>query len=66
LIYGEWKTISDGVKMQVRRSDPGAVRVLLRFDPGKGYSLHRHPTGEEVFVFDGIYTEMGKDCKAGS
>lgn len=61
----EWKKVSDGVEMLVLRLEPGEIRVLLRFAPGKGYSKHLHPSGEEVFVIEGTYSDMGKDYEAG-
>jgi anti-sigma factor ChrR (cupin superfamily) len=65
-IEKDWIKVSDGVQMLVLRLEPGEVRVLLRFAPGKGYSKHRHPSGEEVFVLDGTYSDMGVDYEAGS
>lgn len=62
----EWKKVNDGVEMLVLRLEPGEIRVLLRFEPGKGYSKHRHPSGEEVFVIEGTYSDRGKDYEAGS
>jgi anti-sigma factor ChrR (cupin superfamily) len=65
-IEKDWLKVSDGVQMLVLRLEPGEVRVLLRFAPGKGYSKHRHPSGEEVFVLEGTYSDMGVDYEAGS
>jgi anti-sigma factor ChrR (cupin superfamily) len=62
----DWIKVSDGVHMFVLRVEPGEVRVLLRFAPGKGYSKHRHPSGEEVFVLEGTYSDMGVDYESGS
>lgn len=63
----EWKTISDGVEQLVLRLEPGEEgRFLVRFAKGKGYPKHRHPDVEEVFVIEGIYSDMGKDYGAGS
>lgn len=62
----QWKKVSDGVEMLVLRLDPGEIRVLLKFDPGKGYAMHKHPSGEEVYVLEGTYSDMGKDYEAGS
>lgn len=62
----DWKKLNDGVEMLVLRFQPGEVRVLLRFAPGKGYQHHRHLSGEEVFVIDGVYKDMGKEYQSGS
>jgi quercetin dioxygenase-like cupin family protein len=34
--------------------------ILLKFDAGATYPLHRHPAGEEVFVLEGDI-KLGKD-----
>jgi anti-sigma factor ChrR (cupin superfamily) len=65
-IEKEWIKVNDGVKMLVLRLEPGEVRVLLKFAARKGYSKHRHPSGEEVFVLEGTYSDMGVDYEAGS
>ena len=62
----EWKTVSEGVDMLVLRLEPGEVRVLLRFAPGRGYPRHKHPEGEEVFVLDGLYLDMDTEYTRGS
>ena len=61
-----WLKIDDGVEMLVLRHEPKEVRALLKFAPGKGYSRHMHPEGEEVFVITGIYSDNGIDYPAGS
>ena len=36
----------------------GAERVyLLRWHPGRGFPLHRHPGGEELFILEGRYAD---------
>ncbi|MBO8157715.1 MAG: cupin domain-containing protein [Bacillaceae bacterium] len=62
----QWKKVNEGVEMLILRSEPGEVRALLRFAPEKGYPRHRHPEGEEVFVLEGIYKDMGKEYSTGS
>jgi quercetin dioxygenase-like cupin family protein len=62
----EWKSVDEGVEIAVLRFEPAEVRVLLRFAPGKGYPHHRHPEGEEVFVIEGVYEDMGTVYNAGS
>ncbi|UOQ94800.1 cupin domain-containing protein [Halobacillus shinanisalinarum] len=62
----QWKTVGDGVEMFVLRFEPGEVRTLLRFAPGKGYAPHRHPDGEEVFVLDGVYKDMDTEYGPGT
>ncbi|SER19675.1 ChrR Cupin-like domain-containing protein [Gracilibacillus ureilyticus] len=62
----DWKAVDEGVEMAILRFEPGEVRALLRFAQGKGYPRHRHPEGEEVFVIDGIYEDMGVSYGPGS
>ncbi|WP_158302256.1 cupin domain-containing protein [Paenibacillus mesophilus] len=54
------------MEMNVLRLEPGEVRTLLRFAPGKGYPRHKHPAGEEVFVISGVYSDNGVDYPEGS
>ena len=62
----KWKSVDEGVDIAILRFEPGEVRALLRFAPGKGYPRHCHPEGEEVFVIEGVYEDMGATFKAGS
>jgi anti-sigma factor ChrR (cupin superfamily) len=62
----EWKSVIDGIEMIILRLEPGEVRALLRFSPGKGYPQHKHPAGEEVFVVSGVYSDNGVDYSEGS
>ncbi len=59
-----WKKIDDGIEMLVLRFEPKEVRVLLKFDPGKGYARHSHPEGEEVYVISGTYSDNGVNYPA--
>jgi quercetin dioxygenase-like cupin family protein len=62
----KWKNVNDGVQMLILRSKPKEMRVLLRFEPNKGYGRHRHPAGEEVFVVEGVYKDKGVEYSPGS
>ena len=59
---------------------PGVSRVMLdrvggeiaratsivRYQPGAGYSPHRHDGGEEILVLDGVFSDEHGDYPAGS
>ena len=54
---GMYKTISDGVEMQVlRRHDNGGLTFLVRMQDGALAPLHDHPGGEETYVLQGSLT----------
>jgi anti-sigma factor ChrR (cupin superfamily) len=38
-------------------AEKGMVTSIVRFDPGAGFTLHDHPTGEEVLVLDGTFAD---------
>ncbi len=39
---------------------------IVRYEPGAGYSPHRHDGGEEILVLDGVFSDEHGDYPAGS
>jgi anti-sigma factor ChrR (cupin superfamily) len=39
---------------------------IVRYEPGAGYSPHRHDGGEEILVLDGIFSDEHGDYPAGT
>ena len=39
---------------------------IVRYEPGAGYSSHRHDGGEEILVLDGVFSDEHGDYPAGS
>ncbi len=65
-----WTTSShDGVwgKPLAREdAEQGHVTSLVRFDAGAGFASHNHPSGEEIFVLEGTFSDESGDYPAGS
>lgn len=67
-----WRPLAEtgvsGVAVKVLRRDPAADRaptILLKFDPGASYPVHRHPGGEELFVLEGDLDVGGRSLGPG-
>ena len=63
----EWKPLNEegisGLYVKSLLFDAANKRsptILLKFDAGATYPLHKHPAGEEVFVLEGDI-KLGKD-----
>lgn len=39
---------------------------IVRYEPGAGYSSHRHDGGEEILVLDGVFSDEHGDYPAGT
>jgi len=54
----EWRSFADapGVRYKVLRHHAGrtGITLLLEFAPGASYPAHRHPSGEEYYVLEGM------------
>jgi quercetin dioxygenase-like cupin family protein len=46
--------------------ETGRSAVMVKFEPGAEYDLHRHPEGEEYFVVEGSLEDGGRTWGAGS
>lgn len=50
----EWQQIAPGIfRGELRTLGPGAGAAVLRFSAGSTSGEHRHPGGEDLFVFSG-------------
>jgi quercetin dioxygenase-like cupin family protein len=50
----QWSEIAPGIERgELRATQPGAGAALLRFAAGATSGDHRHPEGEELFLFSG-------------
>jgi quercetin dioxygenase-like cupin family protein len=50
----QWSQMAPGVERgELRTTQPGAGAALLRFAAGAKSGDHRHPAGEELFLFSG-------------
>jgi quercetin dioxygenase-like cupin family protein len=50
----QWSEIAPGIERgELRATQPGAGAALLRFAAGATSGDHRHPAGEELFLFSG-------------
>ena len=58
----------EGVEWKKLFYDPksGQSAVLLRFEPGAAYGVHRHPAGEEYLVLEGSLEDGGSTHQAGT
>lgn len=61
-------TSSPGVRFKVLHHDEVSDRssMLLHFEPGAVYALHRHPEGEEYLVLEGSVTDGGAERAPGT
>jgi len=66
---GEWReTPYVGVRWKKLHFDreTGRSAVLVKFEPGAVYDVHRHPAGEEYYVIEGSLEDGGKTWGTGS
>ena len=66
---GEWReTPYVGVSWKKLLFDKETARsaVLVKFEPGAVYDVHRHPAGEEYLVLEGSLEDGGRTWGAGS
>jgi anti-sigma factor ChrR (cupin superfamily) len=58
----------EGVRWKKLRFDPrtGESTVMLRFEPGAAYGMHRHPGGEQYYVLEGSLEDGGERYGAGT
>lgn len=64
----DWRPFADapGVHYKVLRhhEQRRGVTLLLRFDAGAHYPVHRHPQGEEYYVLEGTLEDGGREYGA--
>lgn len=46
--------------------EAGRVTSVVKYGPGSSFRSHPHPEGEEIFVLEGIFTDVNGDHKAGT
>ena len=65
-----WRPFDEapGVAFRVLKTHPpgGGATLLLRFDPGSSYPVHRHPEGEEYYVLEGELIDGSHRYAAGT
>jgi anti-sigma factor ChrR (cupin superfamily) len=65
-----WRDFEDapGVRFKVLRhhADRRGITLLLQFDAGVHYPVHRHPEGEEYFVLEGTLEDGGHEYGPGT
>ena len=47
-------------------AEHGRVTSVVRYDPGSSFRAHGHPTGEEILVLEGVFSDEHGDYPAGS
>lgn len=45
-------------------AESGQVSSLVRYLPGARFPQHEHPSGEEIFVLEGTFSDHTVDCRA--
>ncbi len=66
----EWVTSpADGVsRVHLERvaEESGHVTSFVKFEPGAYFPSHAHPSGEEILVLDGVFSDEHGDYPAGT
>ena len=44
----------------------GRVTSVVKFEAGSSFPLHPHPEGEEIFVLEGVFSDVRGDHPAGA
>jgi anti-sigma factor ChrR (cupin superfamily) len=48
------------------QSEIGHATSIVRYDPGSSFGSHEHPSGEEILVLEGVFSDENGDYPAGS
>jgi anti-sigma factor ChrR (cupin superfamily) len=66
----EWRGFpaAPGVRYKVLRhhAERRGITLLLQFDAGASYPVHRHPEGEEYYVLEGTLLDGGREYGPGT
>lgn len=46
--------------------ESGQVTSVVRYEPGATFPVHDHPSGEEIFVLEGVFSDEHGDWPAGT
>ena len=47
-------------------AEHGHTTSVVRYDAGSHFSAHLHPAGEEIFVLEGVFSDVHGDYPAGT
>jgi anti-sigma factor ChrR (cupin superfamily) len=47
-------------------AERGHATSVVQYEPGASFSHHKHPSGEEIFVLNGVFSDENGDYPAGT
>lgn len=53
-------------KLERQAEESGKATSIVRYAPGSQFPTHHHPSGEEIFVLEGIFSDETGDYPAGT
>ena len=67
----EWQASPSGSVWRKRLhlvggAETGQVTSIVRYDPNSSFPAHDHPSGEEILVLEGVFSDEHGDWPAGS